>query len=162
MIWHPTGQVGNSPRQTRRSLMGRNSRQHQTCSQRVAFTKGKIESMTSQLWMAKLSALLCISLCWCFSSSSWWSVNTEYDNEEIAHHTSSRIKGHCDTQSDLRVEPFSFTIVYVDCDIAGKCVGENNTQIFSQHWPGDDQMIWPFCQLCILPPLVCQTLARKS
>jgi len=29
----------------------------------------------------------------------------------------------------------------VDPDIAGKRVGENNTQLFSRHWPGDDESI---------------------
>jgi len=29
----------------------------------------------------------------------------------------------------------------VDPDIAGKRVGENNTQLFSWHWPGDDELI---------------------
>jgi len=40
-------------------------------------------------------------------------------------------------------EPFSFTIAYVDPDIAGKRVGENNTQLFSWHWPADDEWILP-------------------
>jgi len=31
----------------------------------------------------------------------------------------------------------------VDPDIAGKRVGENNTQLFSWHWPGDDESILP-------------------
>ena len=29
----------------------------------------------------------------------------------------------------------------MDPDIAGKRVGENNTQLFSWHWPGDDESI---------------------
>jgi len=41
------------------------------------------------------------------------------------------------------VELSSFTIAYVDADIAGKRVGENNTQLFSWHWPGDDESILP-------------------
>jgi len=49
----------------------------------------------------------------------------------------------CDTLNDFLVEPFSFTIAYVDPDIAGKRVGENNTQLFSWHWPGDDESILP-------------------
>jgi hypothetical protein len=43
--------------------------------------------------------------------------------------------------NDFLVEPFSFTIAYVDPDIAGKRVGENNTQLFSWHWPADDELI---------------------
>jgi len=31
----------------------------------------------------------------------------------------------------------------VDPNIAGKRVGENNTQLFSSHWPGDDELILP-------------------
>jgi len=47
----------------------------------------------------------------------------------------------CDASNDFLVEPFSFTNGYVDPDIAGKRVGENNTQLFSWHWPGDDESI---------------------
>jgi len=49
----------------------------------------------------------------------------------------------CDASTDFLVEPFSFTIAYVDPNIAGKRVGENNTQLFSWHWPGDDKSILP-------------------
>jgi hypothetical protein len=49
----------------------------------------------------------------------------------------------CDASNDFLVEPFSFTIAYMDPDIAGKMVGENNTQLFSWHWPGDDESILP-------------------
>jgi hypothetical protein len=31
----------------------------------------------------------------------------------------------------------------VDSDIAGKRVGENNTQLFPWHWPGHDESIVP-------------------
>jgi len=41
------------------------------------------------------------------------------------------------------VDPFSFTIPYVDPNIAGKRVGENNTQLFTWDWPGDDESILP-------------------
>jgi len=41
------------------------------------------------------------------------------------------------------VKTFSFTIAYVDPDIAGKRVGENNTQLVSWHWTGDDESILP-------------------
>jgi len=47
----------------------------------------------------------------------------------------------CDASNNFLVEPFSFTIAYVDPDIAGKRVGEYNTQLFSWHWPGDDESI---------------------
>jgi len=49
----------------------------------------------------------------------------------------------CNTSNDFLVELFSFTIAYVDRNIAGKRVGENNTQLFSWHWPGDDESILP-------------------
>jgi len=45
----------------------------------------------------------------------------------------------CDTSIDSVVEPFRFTIVYVDPDIAGNRVGENNAQLRSLHRPGDDE-----------------------
>ena len=50
---------------------------------------------------------------------------------------------HCDALNDVLVEPFTFTITYVDSNIAGKRVGEKNTQRFSWHWPGDDESILP-------------------
>jgi len=49
----------------------------------------------------------------------------------------------CNAKNYFLVKPFSFTIAYVDPDIAGKRVGENNTQLFSWHWPGDDESILP-------------------
>ena len=49
----------------------------------------------------------------------------------------------CDASTDFLVEPFSFTIAYVDFGIAGKMVGENNTQLFSWHWPRDGESILP-------------------
>jgi len=57
--------------------------------------------------------------------------------------SSSPIKLRCNTLTDFLVEPFSFTIAYVDPDIGVKRVGENNTQLFSWHWPGDDESILP-------------------
>jgi len=45
--------------------------------------------------------------------------------------------------TDFLVEPFSFTIAYVDPDIAGKRVGKNNTQQCTWCWPGDDELILP-------------------
>jgi hypothetical protein len=48
---------------------------------------------------------------------------------------------HYDTPTNFFVEPFRFTIVYVDHDIAGKRVGETNTLLFSWHWPVDDELI---------------------
>jgi len=42
---------------------------------------------------------------------------------------------------DFLVEPSSFTVTYADPDIDGKRVGVTNTQLFSWHWPGDDESI---------------------
>jgi hypothetical protein len=53
------------------------------------------------------------------------------------------IKVGWDAWNNCLVEPFSFTIAYVDPDIAGKRVGDNNTQRFSWHRPGDDEAIIP-------------------
>ena len=49
----------------------------------------------------------------------------------------------CDACNDCLVEPSGFTIAYVDPDIPGKRVGESNTQLFSWHWPRDDESILP-------------------
>jgi len=39
------------------------------------------------------------------------------------------------------LKPLSFTITSVYLDIAGKGVGENNTQLFALNWPGDEESI---------------------
>jgi len=57
----------------------------------------------------------------------------------------------CNASTDFLVEPFSFTIAYADADIAGKSVGENNTQRFSWHWPGDDETILPIVTSIVNP-----------
>ena len=49
----------------------------------------------------------------------------------------------CDASTDFLLKPFSLTAAYVDPNIAGKRVGENNAQLFSWHWPGDDEPILP-------------------
>jgi hypothetical protein len=48
-----------------------------------------------------------------------------------------------DTSKDFLVEQFSFIIAYVDPGIAGLRVGENNTQLLSWYWPGDNESILP-------------------
>jgi hypothetical protein len=52
---------------------------------------------------------------------------------------SSLVTLHCDYLTDVYGEPVSFTVAYVDPDIAGKIVGETNTQLFSWDWPANDQ-----------------------
>jgi len=123
--------------------MVRNSRQHWTSSRRLAFTKGRIGSKKPRLRRGNLCTLVCISSPRCFFCSSWWCVDPEDDEEGTSGHRFSQIKVRCDTTNDCLVEPFSFTIAYLDPDIAGMRVGENNTQLFSWPWPGDDESILP-------------------
>jgi hypothetical protein len=47
----------------------------------------------------------------------------------------------CNVSTDSRIVAFSFTITFVDPDIAGKRVGETNTQLFSWHWSREDESI---------------------
>jgi len=51
------------------------------------------------------------------------------------------VRNHC--WHYILVKLFSFTIAYVNPDIAGKMVGKNNCQLFLWHWPGDDELILP-------------------
>jgi hypothetical protein len=61
--------------------------------------------------------------------------------EKTFSHRSWPIEVRCDALNDFLVEQFSFTIAYVDPDIAGKKVGETNTQLSSWHWTADDESI---------------------
>ena len=70
-------------------------------------------------------------------------MNTKDNEEESSGHRSSSIKVRCDAWTKSLVEPFNFTIRYVDHDIAGKSVGTYNRQLISRHGPGDDQLILP-------------------
>ena len=45
--------------------------------------------------------------------------------------------------TDFLVEPSSCIIAYMDPDLAGKMVGEINTELFSWHWVGDVESILP-------------------
>ena len=85
--------------------------------------------------------MVCISSPQCLICCSWWCVDTEDNKEETSGSRCSPIKEHCDDSTDFLVEPFSFTIAYVDPDIARKRVGENDPQLFSGHWPWDDESI---------------------
>jgi hypothetical protein len=60
----------------------------------------------------------------------------------------------CDPSNDFLVELSSVTIAYVDPDIAGKRVGENNTQLFSLHWRGDDESILPIVTSILDPTIL--------
>ena len=61
---------------------------------------------------------------------------------------------HCNASTDLLVKRFSFTIAYVDPDIAGQRVGENYSEIFSWHWPGNDEWILAILLLIIKTTIV--------
>jgi len=87
--------------------------------------------------------LVCISSPRCFFCSSWWCVHTQGDEEVTSGHRSLLTKLHCDSSTNFHIKPFSFTILYVDSDIAGQMAGENSTQQFSWHWPADDESILP-------------------
>jgi len=64
---------------------------------------------------------------------SWW--------EDTSGPRFSPMKVHCDASTDFLAEPFSFNIACVDPNVAGKRVHEHNIQLFSSHWPGDDESI---------------------
>jgi len=51
------------------------------------------------------------------------------------------IKVYCDALIDFLEGPFSLTIAYVDSEVAGKTVGENNTKLYSWHRPGDEELM---------------------
>jgi hypothetical protein len=53
------------------------------------------------------------------------------------------MKVHCDTLTDFLIERFTFIVFFGDSDIAAKRVGETNTQLFSWHWPGNNELILP-------------------
>jgi len=61
--------------------------------------------------------------------------------ERISVDKSSAIKLRSEASTDFLFEPFSYTISYVDPNNAVMRVGENNAQLFSWHWPGDDKSI---------------------
>jgi len=87
--------------------------------------------------------LVCIWSPLCLFCSSWRCLDPEDDEERTSGHRSAPIQVRCDALNDFLVDSFSFLIAYVDSDIARKRVGENNTQLFSWHWPGDDESILP-------------------
>jgi len=60
---------------------------------------------------------------------------------------------HCDASTNFLLELFSFTNAYVEPDIAGQMVAENIPELFSWHWPGDDEWI-----LLILTSIIYKTI----
>jgi len=121
--------------------MGRHWRQHWTSVRRLAFTEGRIGLKKPRQQSGISSTLVCISSPRWFICSSWRCVDPDDDEEETSGDRSLSIKVRCDASTDFFVESFSFTISYVDPDIAGNRVGEINTQPFSCHWPADDESI---------------------
>jgi len=115
--------------------------QHWMSTRRLAFTEGRICSMKPRQGRGISCMSVYISSPRCFFCSSWWCGDNEDDEEETTIHSLTPIKDCCDTSTHFFVETCSFTIIYVDPDIAGKRVGEDNTQLFSWHWPGDDESI---------------------
>jgi len=121
--------------------MVRNSRQHWTSLLRLALAKRTIDSTKPWLRRGNSCTLVCISLPWCFFWSAWWCVDTEDDQDENIAKRTSAIQAWPVTSTDFLVEPFTITIVYVDPNIAGNRVSENNTQLISWHWSEDDELI---------------------
>jgi len=121
--------------------MVRSSRQRWTSSQMLAFTEESEGSKKPRLRRGNSCTLVCISSPPWFFCSSWWCVDPEDNDEETSGDRSSPIEVSCDVPTNFHVEQFIFTIAYVDPDIAGKRVGQNNSQPFPWHWPGVDESI---------------------
>ena len=143
MIGLLKGRLWNGSCQARLTSMVRNSRQHWMTSRRLAFAEQRTGSNKLSLSRAISYKSVCISSPQCSIWSSWLGVDTEDVEEETLGHRTSPIMERCGASTDLLVEPSSFDITYVDPDIAGMRVGESNTQVFSWHWPGDDESILP-------------------
>jgi len=110
---------------------------------KLAFTEGGIELTKPQLSSGNSYPLVLISSPQCSNSSCWWCLDREDDKEESSDQRSSPTMVHCNASTDFLFKPFSFIIAYVDPDVAGKTVVENNTHLCSYHWPGDDELIFP-------------------
>jgi len=121
--------------------MVRNSSAHLTCSRRLAFAEGRIGLTKPTPQGGNPSTLVCNWSPRCFISLSRYHVDTEDDKEETTGHRPSLIMVCWDDWTDFLAEPFGISITYVDPDVAGKRVGENNSHLFSQHWPRDDESI---------------------
>jgi len=143
VIWYLKGRYGHGTWQPSLTWMARNSSLHWLCCLRLSFAKGRIWSMKpSPIWQNS-STVVCIPSPRCFFCSSWGCVFIEDNKELTSGHRSSPIKPCSDALTEFVVDPFCFNIAYGDCDIAGKKDGENNTLLFSWHWPGDDESIIP-------------------
>jgi len=143
--------------------MFRNSSQHWPSSRWLGFAEWRIDSTQPWLRRGQSCPFICIWSPRCFFSSSWWCVDTEDDKEDTLGHRVLPVQVRWDASTDFHVEPISFTIAYVDRDIAGKRVGENNTQLFWWHWPGDVEFILltftSIIDITILS-IVCAAIAR--
>jgi len=151
--------------------MVRISRHHWTSSRGLAFTIRRLESKKPWGRRGNSCILVCISSSWYFFSSCWWCLDTGHDKEELSGHRSLPKTVRCDASTNFLVQPLSFTIRHVDPNIAGMRVGENNTHLFSWHWPGDDESIrsigtsivdTTISQSWMMQLPVCQTPAGKA
>jgi len=138
VIWRLNGCLKYSSWQRGLTAVIRIPRKHGTSWGGLAFTEERIGSIKPWLRKGNLYTLVWIATPQCFLCSFRWCVDTEDNKKETSSHRSSPKKVCFNVLTDFLVELFTFTMAYVGQDIAGKWVGENNTQQFSLHWPGDD------------------------
>jgi len=123
--------------------MVRNWRQHLTSSQSLGLAEARLGLKKPWSKSGNSCTLVCISSPRCFCCCSWWYWDTEDDQEETSAHRSSPRQVRRNALTYFLVEPSSFTVASVDPNIARKREGENNTQLVSWHWLGDDELIFP-------------------
>ena len=68
-------------------------------------------------------------------------MDTDDNVEETLDHISLPIKVNCNISTHFLVQSVCSTIAYVDPNVAGKMMGENNAEPDSGHWPPDDESI---------------------
>jgi len=148
-MWLLKRPIGNGSWQTRSLTTVRNPRQHAMSFRMFAFSDGGLVSMKPPLRIGNSFKLVYISTPRCFFCSCWWCLAAEENKEETSGHRSSPMEALWDCLTDFLVEPIIFTIAFVDPDIAGKRVGENNCPLFSCCWPADGESILPIVLLII-------------
>ena len=141
VIWHLNGRFVYDTWQIRLWWRIRNWRQHWMSSLRLAFADDILGLTKPQLGCGRSCTLVCISSPQCMCCSSWWCLDTEDNKEETSGHRNTPIRVFRDFMTYFLLKPLSFTISSVYLDIAGKGVGENNTQLFALNWPGDEESI---------------------
>lgn len=143
VICDPKGIFWNGICHTRPTSMVGISREHWMWLWRLDFAERRIGSAKPRLWRGISCTSVCILSPLPFSWSGWKFVYTNKDREEIFSYKSSPIKLSCDPATDFQVEPFSFSTISVDPNIAGMSMGENYTQLYCWHWSGNDGSILP-------------------